>query len=605
MAETLYRLVFRGKIVPSQNIGEVKQKLAVLYKTDVSKIERTFFAGKAVVVKKNLDHQAALKLQSTLTKRTGAIFEIAGVSSAIPRKKTQPLLPSQPKPLPDSSDQSMGTPVSSQPSLSQPKSSSASSVQREQSAVQGESQQAIQEESDGGAHFDKKASTEPYVPPVMPGEVEDRIGFGKRFGAWLLDVIAICVIGIPGGFLSSGVLTTRIMQLAGESFEELAPLFIFLGSFAGALIGVVLFGALNWLLEGLTGASIGKRIVKIKIGDAQGTKAGIGKLLLRYFMKQPLYLLLSLLGTFLDIQALDYIALGYAIIWTIGCFFALGKQKQALHDMILRTAVYPKSVLQPLQNEMPEPSPPPSQSGNLADSQRKDIPLKAYKETAEDATMAMRVGFGRRLGALLLDTVMIIMCGVPPGFLAGTFWAQNRLGFAPRQFETTVWGVGGAFAGVFIIGFLYFVFEGLSGASFGKEMLKIKIAKADGTKAHTGRLLLRYGLKSIIYPIAILGGVLGYRAIELPGWGLGAVVFLGCFATLHKRKQALHDLILNTAVYPEAVLPGIPAEQMTRTRRILMEIGSGLGKVVKLLLVLMMVACMIFFMVYILNYLGV
>jgi uncharacterized RDD family membrane protein YckC len=57
-----------------------------------------------------------------------------------------------------------------------------------------------------------------------------------------------------------------------------------------------------------------------------GEKASIDKLLLRALIK--------ITGSFVGIIGL---------IIFIGCFFVLGKKKQALHDIICKTAVYNKS----------------------------------------------------------------------------------------------------------------------------------------------------------------------------------------------------------------------------------------------------------------------
>ncbi|MBL6869106.1 MAG: RDD family protein, partial [Flavobacteriales bacterium] len=57
-------------------------------------------------------------------------------------------------------------------------------------------------------------------------------------------------------------------------------------------------------------------------------KASIDKLLLRALIK--------ITGSFVGI-------IGFIIF--IGCFFVLGEKKQALHDIICKTAVYKKSEI--------------------------------------------------------------------------------------------------------------------------------------------------------------------------------------------------------------------------------------------------------------------
>ncbi len=153
MAEILYKVVFRGQIAPGQNIDNVKRKLAALYKGDMSKIERKFFAGKPVVVKSNLDHQGALKTQSTLTKRIGALFEVEAVSSE-PTKKAPEIPISQAEP-------------SSEPDTY-------SEQATEQAIEQSEPQKTEQEESyvetrpDSGAITEQKIPTTPPIPDKQP-----------------------------------------------------------------------------------------------------------------------------------------------------------------------------------------------------------------------------------------------------------------------------------------------------------------------------------------------------------------------------------------------------------------------------------------------------
>lgn len=75
MDEVVYDIIFRGDLVPGKNVDEVKQKLANLYKKEIPQIEKLFFQGKTVIVKRDIDYETAIKLKTNLTKRTGAVFE--------------------------------------------------------------------------------------------------------------------------------------------------------------------------------------------------------------------------------------------------------------------------------------------------------------------------------------------------------------------------------------------------------------------------------------------------------------------------------------------------------------------------------------------------
>ncbi len=106
-------------------------------------------------------------------------------------------------------------------------------------------------------------------------------------------------------------------------------------------VGVVVSSVqlLYCLIEGLTGASPGKMILKIQIRDASGAPAATGTLILRMVLKQ-----VKVVATFLvaltGSQLLTVVGLAGGVIVAIGCILALGAARQALHDRIVHTAVY-------------------------------------------------------------------------------------------------------------------------------------------------------------------------------------------------------------------------------------------------------------------------
>ncbi len=93
---SLYDIIFRGDIMPGQQLPQVKAKLAQLFKTDEQKIN-ALFAGAAVPLKKNLDKASAEKYQAVL-RQAGADVQIApaGKVTAKPvRVRPAPSVPSQ------------------------------------------------------------------------------------------------------------------------------------------------------------------------------------------------------------------------------------------------------------------------------------------------------------------------------------------------------------------------------------------------------------------------------------------------------------------------------------------------------------------------------
>ena len=170
-----------------------------------------------------------------------------------------------------------------------------------------------------------------------------RIGFGKRFGAMILDVL----IGGFGGGIFGMVFGGSIGALVGKAVGgEDTTVGGFLGAFIGFLLGPIIFTVVYGLIEGFSGASVGKMILGIKIANEDGTKAKTGKYFSRYLLKNIAFIGAAL-GYLTGIYILKTIG-GYGgLIIFIGCFFVLGASKQSLHDKIVKTAVFLKKDIAP------------------------------------------------------------------------------------------------------------------------------------------------------------------------------------------------------------------------------------------------------------------
>ncbi len=99
MIDGIFDVVFRGQIVKSFELSDVKANLAKLFKSSPEAIER-LFSGQEVPIRKGLDYAAAMKYQSALKnagalaliKEVDVLSEDAGasdkpVTSATPGKK--------------------------------------------------------------------------------------------------------------------------------------------------------------------------------------------------------------------------------------------------------------------------------------------------------------------------------------------------------------------------------------------------------------------------------------------------------------------------------------------------------------------------------------
>ncbi|MCE2438949.1 MAG: RDD family protein [Candidatus Latescibacteria bacterium] len=170
-------------------------------------------------------------------------------------------------------------------------------------------------------------------PPaaMRPVDAAGRIGFNRRFGAFAIDVIAVWILTSI-----TGIVTGENGPEASSGLHHLSDLTRMM---AGVGVIVSSVQLLYCLIEGLTGASPGKMVLRIHIRDASGAPAATGTLILRMAVKHikvVATLLVSLTGSHL----LTIVGLAGGVIFFFGCFLALGAARQALHDRILQTAVF-------------------------------------------------------------------------------------------------------------------------------------------------------------------------------------------------------------------------------------------------------------------------
>lgn len=169
----------------------------------------------------------------------------------------------------------------------------------------------------------------------------ERIGFGRRLGAFCLDIVIVSVVS----FFTGGTLGGLVGGMAGAMGAEADAATAAAGGALGAVVGMVaalmLVGTVYFLIEGFTGYTLGKYLLGIRVANADGTRASTGALLTRYAAKNVNFLL-SLAAGLSGIAALSKIGgiLGFVIF--IGFFFVLGANRQGFHDMLAKTAVYPR-----------------------------------------------------------------------------------------------------------------------------------------------------------------------------------------------------------------------------------------------------------------------
>jgi uncharacterized RDD family membrane protein YckC len=129
-------------------------------------------------------------------------------------------------------------------------------------------------------------------------------GIGPRFVAQLIDAIILWVVFFILGFAMAGTFTFDFYGTAALPF---------LGIWA--IISVLYFA----VLEGTTGATVGKKIAKIKVVQEDGKPCGMGPSLIRNILR--------------IIDALPF-------LYIIGLIFmSRSDKKQRLGDKIAKTVV--------------------------------------------------------------------------------------------------------------------------------------------------------------------------------------------------------------------------------------------------------------------------
>jgi len=190
------------------------------------------------------------------------------------------------------------------------------------------------------AKLDASAPVPAFVPPpapqpVSPGYASAAVatatapvvyaGFWLRFVAWIIDSI---ILFIPGailggivGFVFGVVMANRDGNVSmTDSDGNLNPAFVLMelvAFFVGLIVGWLYFS----LMESSSGqATVGKRVLGLKVTDLHGNRIGFARATGRFF------------GKFLSgiILYVGYIMAGFT------------ERKQALHDILAGTLVVKK-----------------------------------------------------------------------------------------------------------------------------------------------------------------------------------------------------------------------------------------------------------------------
>lgn len=89
-----FEIAFSGQTVPGAQLDTVKANLARLFQADAQRIE-LLFSGRRMVIKNNLDAEAAEKYRSVI-ERAGAVVEVVDMDAQIEEIELAPPPPAEP-----------------------------------------------------------------------------------------------------------------------------------------------------------------------------------------------------------------------------------------------------------------------------------------------------------------------------------------------------------------------------------------------------------------------------------------------------------------------------------------------------------------------------
>jgi len=161
---------------------------------------------------------------------------------------------------------------------------------------------------------------------------------------------------------------------------------------------------------------------------------------------------------------------------------------------------------------------------------------------------AFRVGFGRRLGAFLIDYLIFSLLMTIVLFATGKMDELMSFANSGSMDLEEIMGLSQSISPLILtLSLIYYSLEAFIGATLGKLTLGIKIASDNQTTAPIQKLLLRYLVKNVNTVLSTIGLAIAF--VSTIGSILGFVVFIGYFFIFGQKKQGFHDMLAGTAVY--------------------------------------------------------
>lgn len=185
------------------------------------------------------------------------------------------------------------------------------------------------------------------------------------------------------------------------------------------------------------------------------------------------------------------------------------------------------------------------------------------QSSVQNSIVDRRVGFGRRLGAKLLDSLIVLIIAIVLYYglgqeLQSTLDQMVRKAVIESGTDVSVLDgesldLAMSMAKLFIIvgisGIVVSLTELFFGASPGKMLLSMQIAYEDGRKGNVSLWAKRWTIVNSASLLSLLGSVTGIALVASLSNFLSFVILVGCFLVLSERRQALHDRVVKSAVY--------------------------------------------------------
>jgi len=168
--------------------------------------------------------------------------------------------------------------------------------------------------------------------------MQQRVGFGRRFAALIVDTVLILILSLPFGKPIGGLLEAIGVPLGS------------IDTSAGA-VGTMLYyfwglAVIYLLIEVLVGATPGKMFLGLKVAGEDGGKASWGRRFGRYAGKASFLLIVPPLGM-TENMAVIVVCFLLAAVSFLGSFLIFGPRKQTLYDRLTATAVFRPGAARP------------------------------------------------------------------------------------------------------------------------------------------------------------------------------------------------------------------------------------------------------------------